>query len=530
MRIFSSYGPINKELHYHAPREKLIETGYTRLVGENPKQGGHYITVWAPRQCGKTWVTQQAFHRVRKTGDFHTGIFSIESLKNVKDEQTVVESFIQKMTYEFEIEFPPLKKINEIPRLFTKQYFQKPVILVVDEFDALEEEFINGFAAVFRDMYMNRSNQQDKESMDKTYLLHGLALVGVRSVLGIENEKGSPFNVQRSLHIPNLTSEEVTGMFRWYEKESGQKVKDDVIDRLFYETRGQPGLTCWLGELMTETYNHEPGKPIDIDDFKESYAAAAFVLPNNNILNLISKAKVSPYKESVLELFKTDEKIPFKFDDPEINYLYMNGLIDLDKVGRTEYYVKFSSPFVQKRLFNYFSGELFDYMGKLVEPFENLDQVLPSSGVNLRHLMKCYGVYLAKNREWLLKEAPRRKDLRVFEAVYHFNVYMYLHKFFNVRGGKVYPEFPTGNGKIDLIIQYEGRTYGLELKSFSHEGMYKEALKQAAKYGKRLSLKEIGLVFFVESIDAGNREKYEKDYFDEEAGVTVLPIFVESGK
>ena len=36
------------------------------------------------------------------------------------------------------------------------------------------------------------------------YLLHGLALVGVRAVLGIDSDRGSPFNVQRSLHVPNL--------------------------------------------------------------------------------------------------------------------------------------------------------------------------------------------------------------------------------------------------------------------------------------------------------------------------------------
>jgi hypothetical protein len=36
-----------------------------------------------------------------------------------------------------------------------------------------------------------------------------MALIGVRAVLGVENVKGSPFNVQRSVHIPNLTHDEV---------------------------------------------------------------------------------------------------------------------------------------------------------------------------------------------------------------------------------------------------------------------------------------------------------------------------------
>jgi hypothetical protein len=54
MRRFSSYGPINTKLHYYAPRKELIAGAITQLMGENPSEGGHYITVWAPRQTGKT--------------------------------------------------------------------------------------------------------------------------------------------------------------------------------------------------------------------------------------------------------------------------------------------------------------------------------------------------------------------------------------------------------------------------------------------------------------------------------------------
>jgi len=52
------------------------------------------------------------------------------------------------------------------------------------------------------------------------YILHGLAFVGVRAVLGIESKTGSPFNVQRSLHISNLSFDEVKDMFDQYQEES----------------------------------------------------------------------------------------------------------------------------------------------------------------------------------------------------------------------------------------------------------------------------------------------------------------------
>ncbi|MFQ5616458.1 MAG: hypothetical protein ACE5GO_08370, partial [Anaerolineales bacterium] len=405
----------------------------------------------------------------------------------------------------------------------------KPLILILDEFDALEEKFINKFANEFRSMHTRRMNEADRKSGEKSCLLHGLALIGVRSVLGIENVSGSPFNVQRSLHIPNLTFEEVERMFHWYARESGQWVEPDVIERVFYETQGQPGLTCWFGELLTQTYNQTPTQPLTMENFEEAFAAALDELPNNNIINIISKARQEPYKQFVLEMFRTDEKIPFKYDHPHINFLYLNGVIDLERTTKTTRHVKFACPFVQKRLFNYFSDELFLGMSRVYAPFESLEDTITEDSLDVANLLRRYERYLKMNHSWLLKDAPRRADLRIHEAVYHFNLYMYLKSFLQGYDGQVFPEFPTGNGKIDLIIRYSGRVYGLELKSYTSHRKYRAALPKAARYGRQLGLDEITLAFFVEVIDETNREKYEAIYHDDETGVTVRPVFVATG-
>jgi hypothetical protein len=103
---------------------------------------------------------------------------------------------------------------------------------------------------------------------------------------------------------------------------------------------------------------------------------------------------------------------------------------------------------------------------------------------------------------------------------------MYLSSFLQPRGGLVYPEFPTGNGKIDLIINYAGEKYGLEVKSYSDKTGYKKGIKQAAAYGQQLQLSQIALVFFIEAIDEGNRKKYELMTVDAETRVSVDAIFV----
>ncbi|MDM8517398.1 hypothetical protein QUF76_14465, partial [Desulfobacterales bacterium HSG16] len=215
--------------------------------------------------------------------------------------------------------------------------------------------------------------------------------------------------------------------------------------------------------------------------------------------------------------------------------LYMNGVIDRDKsvsMGtqglKSRYYVKFSCPFVQKRLFNYFSGKIFNQMGRLYEPFDDLDDAVTKQGLNIENIIRRYHEYLMKNREWSLKNAPRRSDMRIYEAVFHFNLYMYLAEFLQDKGGEVFPEFPTGNGQVDIIIKYGGRIYGLELKSYKDKNSYNKALIQAARYGEQLKVEEIFLVFFIENIDDENRKKYEVDWFDEKTGIKVIVIFVET--
>ncbi|MDM8551300.1 hypothetical protein QUF72_14545, partial [Desulfobacterales bacterium HSG2] len=62
-----------------------------------------------------------------------------------------------------------------------------------------------------------------------------------------------------------------------------------------------------------------------------------------------------------------------------------------------------------------------------------------------------------------------------------------------------------------------------------NEAGYREGLIQAAEYGEEMTVSEVWLVLFVEYVDEKNREKYEKDYLDEDTGVTVKPVFVETG-
>ncbi len=85
MRKFSSYGPINTKLHYYAPRKDILDFAQGQLIGDNPEDGGHYITVWAPRQTGKTWTLKEVLFRLREDKRFDALKINLEILKTEED-------------------------------------------------------------------------------------------------------------------------------------------------------------------------------------------------------------------------------------------------------------------------------------------------------------------------------------------------------------------------------------------------------------------------------------------------------------
>ncbi len=252
MRKFSSYGPVDTDLHYYVPRKELVDQALNQLLGENPDKGGHYITLWAPRQRGKTWIMQQVFASLQEdkaSERFDVAVVALEHLKMEKDVNRIVQSIAREIMKQVGKKDIAVQALGDFYNIFTHDLLEKPLILILDEFDALAEAAISGIVGVFRNIYISRQYQAHKPTAEKEYLLHSVALVGVKAVLGVENVTGSPFNVQRSLQIPNLTLAEVAEMFQWYARESGQQVEQAVMAR--YPEHGDhskgDGLdSCWI--------------------------------------------------------------------------------------------------------------------------------------------------------------------------------------------------------------------------------------------------------------------------------------------
>ncbi|KJR40149.1 hypothetical protein MCHI_003963 [Candidatus Magnetoovum chiemensis] len=525
MRHFYSYGPIDCAQHFCAPRVQLIESCTEHLLGGSDK-GGHYFTIWAPRQTGKTWIMRQVKDAIQaKYGDkLIVGTMSMQG--TIFTENELIESFwdkFPKLIWEtFKLDIKPLNSWGDLTPLFYrgKGLFDRPVILFIDEFDSLPAKVIDILVTLFRDMYLKRD----------AYLLHGLALIGVRAALGVESERGSPFNIQRSMHIPNFTKDEVFDLFRQYIAESGQNVEEQVIENVYSSTRGQPGLVCWFGELLTEKYNPDIDKPIDTNVWDNVYNSSLTIEWNNTILNLIKKAK-SRHKGQVMELFSKSD-ITFSMDKDWCAYLYMNGIIDNETVtddkGKRVSMCRFSSPFVQERLYNALTADLVGDRLPIpaIEILDGLEDVFGGDRLNVQALLQRYIAYLTRLKSKGLnpwKDQPRRADLSYTEAVGHFHLYAWLQAAVG-RQCVISPEFPTGNGKVDLHLRCADKDAIIEVKSLTTVSALKGYKDQAAKYALELGKDAVTIALFVASDELEVLERLSSDEIIGAVKVTVSPI------
>ncbi|GAB6057137.1 hypothetical protein [Desulfonatronum parangueonense] len=134
-----------------------------------------------------------------------------------------------------------------------------------------------------------------------------------------------------------------------------------------------------------------------------------------------------------------------------------------------------------------------------MEPLDELDDVFGGPNLDLPALLERYKGYLRRLASKGLnpwQNQPRRGDLHYTEAVGHFHLYFWLC---NAVGRRcvISPEFPTGNGRVDLHLKCGEQSGVIEVKSFVDMAMLRQSIQQAAGYAGKLGMKAISVALFV---------------------------------
>jgi hypothetical protein len=122
------------------------------------------------------------------------------------------------------------------------------------------------------------------------------------------------------------------------------------------------------------------------------------------------------------------------------------------------------------------------------------------------------------------QDQPRRKtDFQLQESVGHFHLYAWLKQAIG-RDCSISPEFPTGNGKVDLHLRWRNHRSLIEIKSFVDMRGLEKGLRQAAEYARQADLDAVTVAVFMPVKDEAVLAAASRETTIDGVAVTVVAI------
>ncbi len=474
MRCFNITGPCKPAEHYTVRREVLL------VKGLDMARHGRFFTIFAPRQTGKTTFFQLLIEELKREPDYVPIWISFEAMHTLSNVH-----FYEGLTYHLQDEFNKqnirmphdITESLSLLRLFSELVTagtKRKIVLIVDEIEGAPSAIIGELLHAFRTLYHKKEN----------HCLHSLMLVGVSTIADLVVGPASPFNIVDQLHLGYFNEAEVYGLIDQYTAESGQAFAPEVRREVFENSGGQPGLVCALCKHLTEEMATDHAKPVEMAHFYQTLQHFLTDRYDFNITNIIRKAREK--KSFMLKVLFGTQTIPFSVHDPDMAFLYANGVI-ADHDGEADVKV----PLYRKALITAFrpliNGEADEY---ITNAREGVEEYVAGGELNVAGLLQKYDEYV------------RRRGFRAFdtehlrEGAWHYSLDGFIHFYIHELGGQTFVEVPSGRGRTDILILYENRKYVIETKIYRTPGHYKKGKKQLATYLATESLNEGFYVVF----------------------------------
>ena len=485
MKTFGTYGPVNPEEHYVVSREAELADFIKRA------KLGRYIVIFAPRQTGKTTFFQWALDSL--ASDASEAYFPIELNFEVYEGYPASDFYasLYKRIYEeiariFEkrgaVPSKDLSQFLENTKLTDHvamlEFFQEfgaflgdeKLVLIIDEFDGIPRDAVNGFLHALRNIYVHRSMRECPYSV---------GIVGVKSIAQLNLDRSiSPFNIQDEFELPNFTLEQVQELLGQYTDEVGQAFTPEAIENIHRQTAGQPFLVNRFAQILTEEIGIPKNETIQMAHFAAAHTQL-LEETNANISHLITNIRRNPRFESVLMRIASYETgLRFNPHDAIIDELATYGVITKGSDRMCE----ILNPIYQQHIMQAFKPLVNGLEDKYFpeDTHQDLVDYLTSAGqIKMDLLLDNFRDFIARAgfRILLVPNTPK-------EFVGQHLLYAYLDQFVQLVHGHIYLEGQTGRGRIDLAIFYNARKYIVETKIWEGPRSYQAGKKQLAAYLK----------------------------------------------
>ena len=260
-RFFNTAGPQIPEDNYTIDPLKRFNVDEILLLIRQKR----YFVLHAPRQTGKTSCMLALRDYLNEQGDYIAVYANVEGGQASRnDVQSVVKSTVDTLTREFrrvvKSNVPndirdSVKEEGKDAMLTTylsllSEAMEKPVVLFIDEIDALVGDSLVSVLRQLRAGYPNRPSAFPQS----------IVLCGVRDVrdyrIVLSNQDivtgGSAFNVKaESLRLGDFSKEEIRELYMQHTRETGQQWDEACFPMVWEATEGQPWLVNALANEVT---------------------------------------------------------------------------------------------------------------------------------------------------------------------------------------------------------------------------------------------------------------------------------------
>ncbi|MGE5343835.1 MAG: ATP-binding protein [Candidatus Omnitrophota bacterium] len=336
IKYFNTAGPCSPEKHYMVDPLKRL-TKVERLIDQEL-----YFTIHAPRQTGKTTYLHALVRKLNADGKYIAMMVSferggIESYSVDKANEILINALYITAPSQLEEAYrPPNPEVKHYPDVIN--YLQawcesqeKPIVLFIDEIDALLDDVFVSILRQLRDGYQRRPQ----------YFPASIILVGLRDVKSYKDrsyEKAVPYNINSdSILMPNFKKEDVSELLEQHTTATGQVFPEDVKEEIFRLTNGQPWLVNALArQMVDEILDFDFSQPITLALLNQA-KLELIQRRDTHLDSLVDKLRETRVKK-IIQAIMNGDNLPFDVMNDDILYVR-----DLGIVSQTSP-LKFSNP------------------------------------------------------------------------------------------------------------------------------------------------------------------------------------------
>jgi hypothetical protein len=483
-RWFNTAGPCQVEDHYTlSPMSRLPQVA--RLIAQR-----NYFVIHAPRQIGKTTAMLSLAEQLTLSGKYVAALVSAEAAQAYGQdingaELALLNAWQTALRYWLPAEFRPPdwsqlttgSRISQALSIWA-EVCPRPIVLLIDEIDALRDDALISVLRQLRDGYPRRPKGFPSS----------IGLIGLRDVRDYKVASGgsdqlhtaSPFNIKvESLTLRNFNESEVAELYQQHTADTGQIFAPEALQLAFDLTQGQPWLVNALARQLTEEIAPEPETTITPTMVEE--AKEILIRRQDTHLDSLAERLREDRVKAIIEPMLAGLELG-NIPNEDIQFVQDLGLCRMDPLGG----LTIANPIYREVLPRVLT----------VTPMASLPQISPTwlttaGELDTDRLLHAFMDFWLQHGEALLKSASYP------EIAPHLVLMAFLHRVIN-GGGTLEREYAIGRDRMDLCLRYGSVILGIELKVWrtSRPDPLTKGLEQLEGYLDRLTQSSGWLVIF----------------------------------